>query len=578
MAAIKALLRRRARAAMHHGMPRLLRTKLRQNAVAALVLAVTLFSFCVFSSSSFLYRDGRSGSLAIFSVVTLLSGFTPRPRHPVELLHEQAQARFDALLARQSRTPAEAELEYGRRYGRKPPPGFAAWAEYALARGSPIIDDFDLISEGTRPFLGMNASEVLRLVGAGVGMRAERYSFSRGLGFKNRGGYHVEAMTEILGDAKENIPDVDFLVNTLDEPSVLVSEANGEDPVPQWSDISRRPIRDAVEEACRVLSNTQINSTSTHSDAAPKHEAPRPGGLFVEDVSAQKDICQHPEYHTTHGFLFSPTTLKRMSVPVPLLSQAAPSPFSDILFPAPCYAGDANKYNESLDPAWEDKENVLYWQGSLTGGWWHSSSPAWRRAHRQRFVALAQHHDLAVEHTYLAASRGRYRAYRSAAFDPGLYNVSFGRAVQCDMAACDAQREAFGIPEPGAVQREVAWKAVYGYRFLFDIDGNSYTGRFYQLLASRGTPLKMTLFREWHDERLVPWLHYVPVSLDMEEVPELVRFLTSTPEGQEIGRRIAEAGREWFARAMAPAHQGIYLYRLLLELAWLQDEERQPGE
>jgi hypothetical protein len=84
----------------------------------------------------------------------------------------------------------------------------------------------------------------------------------------------------------------------------------------------------------------------------------------------------------------------------------------------------------------------------------------------------------------------------------------------------------------------------YSYRYLLDIDGNSYSGRFYRFLASRNVPLKISIFREWHDERLVPWYHYIPVSQSMDELPELIRFLATTREREEIRRRIAVAGRE----------------------------------
>ncbi|KAI7929967.1 hypothetical protein M0657_001661 [Pyricularia oryzae] len=43
---------------------------------------------------------------------------------PIVQLHQQAQAEFQALLARQSRNPDDAETEYRRRYHKHPPPGF----------------------------------------------------------------------------------------------------------------------------------------------------------------------------------------------------------------------------------------------------------------------------------------------------------------------------------------------------------------------------------------------------------------------------------------------------------------------
>lgn len=73
----------------------------------------------------------------------------------------------------------------------------------------------------------------------------------------------------------------------------------------------------------------------------------------------------------------------------------------------------------------------------------------------------------------------------------------------------------------------------------------------------------------------MPWVHYIPVSQSMEDVPELVFYLTSTEAGQKRAKEIAEIGREWFFKAFRDVDLSIYTYRLLLELARLQDPKRQ---
>lgn len=70
-----------------------------------------------------------------------------------------------------------------------------------------------------------------------------------------------------------------------------------------------------------------------------------------------------------------------------------------------------------------------------------------------------------------------------------------------------------------------------------------------------------------------PWLYYVPISLEMDEVPEVVRYLVEE-EGRGLAKELALKGREWTQRALRPVDQVVYLYRLLLELSRLQDPER----
>jgi len=60
----------------------------------------------------------------------------------------------------------------------------------------------------------------------------------------------------------------------------------------------------------------------------------------------------------------------------------------------------------------------------------------------------------------------------------------------------------------------------------------------------------------------------------MEDLPEVVRYLADDEEGKQVAVLMAEKGREWSLRALRPVDQAIYLYRLLLELARLQDPGR----
>ncbi|KAK1955877.1 hypothetical protein LY78DRAFT_593185, partial [Colletotrichum sublineola] len=66
------------------------------------------------------------------------------------------------------------------------------------------------------------------------------------------------------------------------------------------------------------------------------------------------------------------------------------------------------------------------------------------------------------------------------------------------------------------------------FRLASDVDGNSMSSQYCKLLASKRRPWKQTLVREWHDERRVSWAHYVPASLGMEELCELVTTLAQS--------------------------------------------------
>ena len=492
--------------------------------------------------------------------------------HPVEYLHATAQKQFDALLARQSTTHENAVVEYNRRYGRAAPPGFERWFAFAREHGSLIVDDYDEMMRSLEPFWRMAPTDVVRLM-----ERADSPGQTRGYIKKcsvARGrlkdcGAWAGVMRQYLGASLWDIPNMTFLANYMDEPAVLprhlaVSPSDSDENL-LWTKVSHQPIWPMVQDVCAEM-------------GVVPEKAPAEGDLasgeprFVRNVTQGTDLCAHPEFKDTHGYLSSAVSSFHIYRAVPVLSRAVPRPFGDILFPAPSYSWSQFAYSAWRDRSWRRKINVLYWAGSNTGSYTYDET--WRRHHRQRLVLLGLGADEGKEFTYLRkdGDGGSWIPYTTSNFDKSLYHVAMTKIWECEEPACREQHDAFRPrkkPQPASEP--------YRYKYVFDIDGNSFSGRFYRLLASNSAVLKTTIFKEWHDERLVPWLHYIPVSLGLEELPELVRFLATTDEGREVGRRVAEAGKRWHATGLREVDRGVYFYRLLLEIAWLQNTERVAG-
>jgi hypothetical protein len=82
--------------------------------------------------------------------------------HPIPKLMADAQAKFKKMVARQSKTLADAVEEYKRRYGRNPPKGFDEWFEFATENGVKIIDEYDQLVRDLEPFWGMSGEELRR--------------------------------------------------------------------------------------------------------------------------------------------------------------------------------------------------------------------------------------------------------------------------------------------------------------------------------------------------------------------------------------------------------------------------------
>ncbi|KAK4443229.1 glycosyltransferase [Podospora aff. communis PSN243] len=489
--------------------------------------------------------------------------------HPAEQLIQAAITEFDRFREGQSRSLTMAIAEYRRRYGMVPPPGFDDWYRYAMANKSPVIDDFDILHASIVPFLRLSGKEFVRATESGYyhpdtdvwlcsfkGNKKETNCNHPARGFDRN---TALLFNSLLQNISAPLLDVSFIVNHLDEPRLLIPPS-AQGTHFEVQDLTNHPSFASLTKHC-------LSSTSK-APGTRDSEVDTPGLPFVTNTTAAMDLCQNPSYAKQHGLLLSPTSFRVIQGLVPILSTGTLSTMGDIVFPSPAYTVEEGfLYDAAHGMEWEQKKNNLYWAGSTTGGF-ASSDSSWKDFHRQRFVALAQ--GKLTKHYYLQQQDGILQKVASRFLNRRLFDVDFTRVFICALRACRDEKDYFHTK---------SWAdkdAALGSKLVFDLDGNGISGRYYKFLASKSAVLKQTLFREWHDDRLVPWVHYIPVSMGMEELPELVLWLTSTELGQARAKEIADNGREWFEQALRPVDRAIYLYRLLLELARLQDPQREP--
>lgn len=525
---------------------------------------------CAISILTFFLWWQRSGSVLVplrqwryFDIEDV----SPSEPHPIKVLHKEAVQKFEWMIKAQSKTLADAIAEYTKRYGRPPPPGFDKWYVSAVQRDSIIIDEFDMIDEVMEPFWHVDPKVIKDLVQQASGAQ---YLFN----IKVRNGTMETAEDDwlgrevgnLLGSFTEHLPDLSICHNVLDEPRVILSKHSSTAKV-AWSDGSMQSAWDKASKPCaqRPRRHREVSNIRTHS--LP----------FVTDQQSSMDVCQNPSLQSSHGFFIAPTTLLTTEQPVPVLSAAAPNTFSDILYPSPWYDNFFVSDLDEYDAEWSQKANKLYWAGSTTGGWnqdfTHDDAGAWSQSHRHRFIEMTNNLDTSRVYRLLKTLGNRmWTSFKTTEIQTELYNTKFTKAVQCDGAECERLEHLYKI---GPLDDK---HAAYQYRLLMDLDGNSFSGRFYSFLASRSCPLKQTVFREWHDERLKPWVHYVPISTSMEELPEVVRYLALTAEGQEIANTIAQNGQSAYRDMLRKDDKGLYLYRLFLEYARVTDSDRDDSK
>ncbi|KAJ7785249.1 hypothetical protein DFH07DRAFT_763846 [Mycena maculata] len=225
--------------------------------------------------------------------------------------------------------------------------------------------------------------------------------------------------------------------------------------------------------------------------------------------------------------------------------------FGDILVPSEFYYSESRwtpRYAYPNDVAWDDKIPKLYWRGKTPGG--QISGSNYRSFPRFRAVDMARAHPELMDVEF-----------------SGFHNYLCGK--NCDGNAIMAE---------------------YGHhRHLFparrDLDGNSFSGRYFGLLRSGSLVFKASdlvsfsnsyieyprfqtsIFSEYFNDWLRPFEHYIPVLPDLSDLAQKVEWAI---EHDAEARAIQEAGQVIAERVLTDVQNDCYFSAVLLEWARLQ--------
>lgn len=519
--------------------------------------------------------------------------------HPVYQLITDAETKFGNVKSRQSKTLEEAVAEYRRRYRLPPPPNFDKWYEFAKKKGVQLIDEYDTIYHSLLPFWALEPKTIRERAKEAIGFDNAMIALliRNGQSTKIEGGgddkeWQRDATLGMIKDFVKYLPDMDVVFNVHDEPRVvvqaedlarLVSIATDKimpaaftNPSPKntWSEkpADMNDGRRIDEVKITRFNRFAHQPTWTNSRMSCPAESPSraidestPDNFmsyafsdlgFVYNTTAFSDICLSPSFQRTFGFFAAPNAFDIVHDLFPVFSQSKLSSFQDILYPSPWYWYGKVGYSSWKDCDWEKKKDQMYWRGSTTGGF--SRDGGWRRQHRQRFVQKVNGLDSAkiLENQ---GPEGWKVVEKPREVLKGSFDIKFTYVGQCDPGDCDAQKEYFDMVEPAGFQD--AW----AYKYLLDIDGNAFSGRYYAFLLSNSLVYKLALFREWHEEWLKPWVHYIPLSLRGDEYVESVRYFDVEEEGKSHGLRLALQGKEWAEKVLRNEDLEVWFFRLLLE-------------
>lgn len=115
-------------------------------------------------------------------------------------------------------------------------------------------------------------------------------------------------------------------------------------------------------------------------------------------------------------------------------------------------------------------------------------------------------------------------------------------------------------------------------KFLLDIDGNGWSGRFRRLMSTNSVVIKTGIFTEWFQPHLIPWFMYVPSKLDFSDLADIMAFFTGSPSQpgvafDETAKALGQNGKCFVQRMFRYADLQAYMLRLFLEYARIVADE-----
>ncbi|KKY19387.1 putative capsular associated [Phaeomoniella chlamydospora] len=561
--------------------------------------------------------------------------------HPIAALMAEADTRWKAYEQDISQTFKDTVAKYRQRHGRHPPPGFKEWYKFARERNVHNIDDFDQIMDDLRPFWAIEP-KVLRRHAAhmwekdGAGASGLHIRNGRVSNITNTG-WRIETFQKLVERFVEHLPDMDIAMNRLDQPRIIVPWEDMQDMLAKEQE-SRALPPEAVDEFTTkqddlldiTIEDPKLDN-STREDAkwynragkqymevaslACPPESParniaayndkgnslyKTAEGFVKNFNLSSDLCTvGPVIQNQHGFLYSASSIVVTHELIPIFGECKVNVNSDILFPANMYfkEDDRYDYNPEEDLDWEDKSETMMWRGVTSGG--VQVEDNWARMHRQRLVRLVNSTHMADKEVKILTQSPKppnkydptvyetFHRFAPSRFAEKHTDVGFTEPMSC-VPNCDFYIDVFSW------KPQITLSAQFKSKFLIDVDGHSFSGRWRAFLQSKSLGLKATIFREWHDSRLFAWRHFVPVDNRYDDLYSLLTWLigygepeiNARPEDDYInadayipshdfeGKLIANQGREWANKVLRREDIEVYTFRLLLEYGRIVDDNR----
>ncbi|KAI0752756.1 capsular associated protein [Daedaleopsis nitida] len=355
--------------------------------------------------------------------------------------------------------------------------------------------------------------------------------------------------------------------------------------------------------ARRLFSSFRASFTNKTSQLTARNEE----FVFARSTAGNYSFCTNPWAHYNQGHFFS--DWRTIAAIFPMFSPAKASGYLDIRIPSHYYYAQTRRYTygwdsvnlqlkdvDDMEAPWDEKSDKVFWRGASTGG--GSSPPGFAAQYqRHRFVRLANDRSSINRTIVFADPPGStnyiYADVPNAKLNDEVMDVAFVKIVGAENfpGGLDALVRVHRVDD-GGVNLGDHWK----HKYIVDLDGMGYSGRFFSFMESDSAVLKATVYREFFSDWIQPWVHYIPLSQSYSEIYNIHAFFSGatdsalhaanatalympadkrkTLDGDRRLKRIARAGKQWKRTIGRRVDMEAYVYRLCLEYARLWSDDR----
>lgn len=311
---------------------------------------------------------------------------------------------------------------------------------------------------------------------------------------------------------------------------------------------------------------------------------------YVANYSMSSHLCHQPDLQGLEGALIRPLSTSTTQTLTPMFAGSKLSVSNEIRLPAPMYWAGEERFTggNNHGAAWHNKLDRVVWRGVATGGF--NTEENWRGFQRHRFVAMnngtkvseAESGFMHPENFALPEKQYNVLAQQQGQLGEWIESFSDASFIELDCHSDDpnvTDEDRCGYVDSFYETTEgLPMAKQFDNKYVPDIDGNSFSGRYLGFLRSTSLPIKATIFREWHDSRIVPWKHFVPMDNrfgDYFGIMEYFLGFGSKPGHDAVAEKIAMEGKEWAEKVLRKEDMQVYFVRLMMEYARICDERRE---